>query len=86
MFNKAYGLTLLSIYTLFLPQGVKIELIFALRVAVFRNTGRFFKLPYLGMKLGHWQKFQKLYIHSLSTPGGGSKLSFALQAAVPQLE
>ena len=25
------------------------------------------KLPYLGMKLGHWPKFQKLHICSLST-------------------
>ncbi len=28
----------------------------------------FSKLPYLGMKLGGWQKFQKLHMHSLSSP------------------
>ncbi len=27
-------------------------------------------LPYLGMKLCHWQKFQKLHIYFVSTPGG----------------
>ncbi len=34
----------------------------------FRGTGPFWKLPYLGMKLSKWPKFQKLHIHSLSTP------------------
>ncbi len=34
-------------------------------------------MPYLGMKLGHWPKFQKLNIYSLSTPGM-SKLSLFL--------
>ena len=38
------------------------------------NTGRFSKLPYLGMKLCHWPKCQKLHIYPLSTPGR-SKLS-----------
>ena len=38
--------------------------------------GRFSKLPYLlGMRLGDWQKIQKLHIYSLSTPMG-TKLSF----------
>ncbi len=32
--------------------------------------GRFSKLLYLGMKLGHWPKFQKLHIYYPSTPGG----------------
>ncbi len=41
----------------------------------FRDTGRLSKLPYLGMKLGRWPKFQKFHIYSLSTPGWGSKLS-----------
>ena len=36
----------------------------------FRDTGRFSRLPYLGMKLGHQKKVQKLHIFSLSTPGG----------------
>ncbi len=35
-----------------------------------RDTGRFSKLPYLGMKLnGHWPQFQKLHIYSISTSG-----------------
>ena len=29
----------------------------------FRDMGRFSKLPYLGMKLDQWQKFEKLHIH-----------------------
>ncbi len=49
---------------------VKIELSFTLAAAGFWETGRFSKLPYLGMKLGHWPKCHKLRIYSLSTPGG----------------
>ena len=48
-------------YILFLSRWVEIELI----VAEIRAD--FSKLPYLDMKLGHWQKFQKLHIHSLSS-------------------
>ena len=36
----------------------------------FRDTGRFSRLPYFGMKLGKWPKFQKLHIYSLSTVEG----------------
>ena len=36
----------------------------------FQDTGQFSKLPYLGMKLGKWPKFQKLHMYALSTPGG----------------
>ena len=57
-------------YTLFLPQGVEIELIFTLRAAVSEITSQFSKVPYLGTKLGHWPKFQKLNIYSLSSPRG----------------
>ncbi len=52
-------------YTPFLPQCVEIELIFALSAAVSDS-----KLPYLGMKLDHWPKWQKLHRYSLSTPRG----------------
>ncbi len=38
--------------------------------SVFRDTGRFSKLPYLGIKLGHWPKFQNFHIYSPSTTGG----------------
>ncbi len=34
----------------------------------FWHKGRFSKLPYLGMKLGHWPKLHKLHIYSFSTP------------------
>ena len=34
----------------------------------FQNTGRFSKLPYLGMKLVHWTKFQKFHTYSLNYP------------------
>ncbi len=50
-------------HTLFLPQGFEIALIFFCSTGSgFRATGRFSKLPYLGMKLGHWPKCQKLPI------------------------
>ncbi len=42
----------------------------------FQDTGRFSHLPKFGMKLGHWPKFQKLHIHSLSTPGSRNWLYF----------
>ena len=57
----------------------------------FRDTGRFSKLLYLSMKLGHWQKFQKLYIHvqppSIREGGGGGggvkiELTLAQRTAV----
>ena len=35
----------------------------------FRDTGPFSKLPYLGIKLGHWQKFHKLHIYSFYPRG-----------------
>ena len=44
----------------------------------FRNTGHFSKLPYLGIKLGNWPKFQKFHIYSDSSYPMGSKLSLFL--------
>ncbi len=44
------------------------------RSSGFWDTDRFSKLPYLGMKLGHCPKCQKLHIYSLCTPTR-SKLS-----------
>ena len=52
--------------------GVEIKLIFALQAAVSEDTGRLSKLPYLGMESGIWQKFQKLHMDPLPTPGGGT--------------
>ncbi len=43
----------------------------------FRDTGRFPKLLYLGMILGHWPKCQKLHIHPLSTPKGSNWACFS---------
>ena len=37
------------------------------------------------MELGHWLKFQKLYIYSLSSPGSEINLTFALRAAVSEI-
>ncbi len=63
-------------YTPFLLQGVEFELIFCSTGSDFRDTGRFLKLPYLGMRLGHQPKFQKLHIYSLSTPWGWNWADF----------
>ncbi len=46
------------------------------------TSGRFSKLPYLGMKLCHWQKFQKLHLCSLSE----IKVIFALRPAVSEIQ
>ena len=62
-------------YSLFLPQGVKMSL-FSLYGHGFWDTGEFSKLPYLGMKLGLWPKFQKLHIYSHSTPRGRNRAYF----------
>ncbi len=45
--------------------------------STFRDTGRFSKLPYLGMKLSKWSKFQKLHIYLLSTPRGQNWACFS---------
>ncbi len=37
------------------------------------------------MELGHWQKFQKLYIYSISTHRVEIKLTFTLPAAVSEI-
>ncbi len=46
----------------------------------FRDMGQFSKLPYLGMELGHWQKFQKFHILSLNN--SRISLRFALPLAI----
>ncbi len=45
--------------------------------------GRFSKLIFLGMKLDHWPKCQKLHIYPLSSPGKGSNLSLFLLYGQP---
>ena len=73
--------------TVFLPQRVEIEHILALRAVVSEIWDHFVKLPYLGMKLGHQQKCQKLHIYPLSTPGqrGEIELIFPLWATVSEI-
>ncbi len=70
--------------TLCLPQGVEIEL-FPSMGSHFQDTGRYSKLAYLGMKLGHWKKFQKLHLHSLSIQGVEFELIVALRVAVSEI-
>ncbi len=59
------------------------------KIWVHLHTGRFKKIAisYPGMIFSHWQKFQKLYIHSLSTtpPPHEIELIFALQAVVSEI-
>ena len=43
---------------------------FTLWTAVSEIRAEFSKLPYLGMNLGKWAKYQKLHIYFLSTSGG----------------
>ncbi len=74
------------ICTLFLPQGIKIKLIFALRATVFEIRAGFSKLPYLGMKSRIWKKCWKLHMDPLSTPGGRNWAYFALRAVVSERE
>ncbi len=38
------------------------------------------------MNLGHWQKLQKVHIQSLSIAGAEIELSFALWAAVSEMQ
>ncbi len=57
-------------YSLFLPQGSKLEL-FSIYGQRFSDRDGLLKLPYFCMKLGYWKKFQKLNIDSLSTQVGG---------------
>ncbi len=54
----------------FYPSGEGDWAYFLATGSGFRDMTRFSKLPYLGMKLGHLSKFQKLQIYSLPPPGG----------------
>ena len=82
--NQLGHLPEFHIYCLSTP-GLKFSL-FSLYVQRFPRYGPIFEMPYLGMKLGHLPKGQKLHIYSLSTPGGGEiELIFALRAAVSEI-
>ncbi len=62
----------LNIHSLFFFPGGRNLPYFRSTGSGFRDTRRFSKLPYLGMKLGHWKKFLKLHTHSLSATRGGN--------------
>ncbi len=47
----------------------------------FWDTGRFSKLPYLGMKLVHWPRLQKLHTYSLNYLRGPNFAPFCSTAA-----
>ncbi len=68
------------ILTLFLPRRVKVELFFFCSTnRRFRDTGRFSKFSYLGMKSGIWRNVSKLHIFFYHRGvGGGIKLILSL--------
>ncbi len=74
-------------YILYLPQGVELSFhsLYGQRLPRYSLNS---KLLYLGMKLGHWPKFQKLPIYSRSTPGVRNliELIFAPRAAVSEIQ
>ncbi len=70
--------------TLFLPKGIKIKFILALRVAVFQIRADFQKAIF-GHETWPLTKIQKLHIYSLSTPGVTIELIFALRVAVLEI-
>ncbi len=58
----------LHIWSLFLPQGVEIELIFALQAAVSKIRANFLTCHIWAWNLASGQKFQKLHMYPLSIP------------------
>ncbi len=53
-------------YTHLLPPGSLNWAYFCTTISGFRDKGQFSQLPYLGMKLGKWPKFQKLHVYRLN--------------------
>ena len=78
--NLAIGQS--STYTLFYPRGSK----WGLFLFYGPRLWSFSKMTYFGMKLGHWTKFQKLHVHSLSTPGGRNWAYFQCTGRVKEIE
>ncbi len=75
-----------SCTTLFLPNGVEIELIFALRAAVSDILAGFFStLPYLSIKLGHWQSSRSCTYTLFLPKGFKIELIFVLWATVSDI-
>ncbi len=48
-------------------------------------VGRILKIPNLGMKFGHWPKFQGLHIYYLKYPEFQISLRFALRLAISKI-
>ncbi len=61
-------------------MGSKLSFLFCSRGSSYQDTGRFSKLPYLGIKPAHRPKFQKLHIHHPSNSGGRNLCLFSLYA------
>ncbi len=68
----------------FYPKGLKLSF-FPSTGSHFQDTARFSKLPDLGMKLGHWQKFQKLHLTLFLPSGVENELIFTLRAVVSEI-
>ena len=69
----------------FYPKGSKLSL-FLLYGQRFPRYWPIFKITIFGHELGHWPKFQKSYIYSLSTPEGRNRAYFALPATVKEIK
>ena len=77
--NLAIGKLLKDAHILFLPQVVKIEVMFDVRTSIFEKRA---DVPYLVMKSGIGRWVPKLHTYSLSTSElQRSKLIFDLRAA-----
>ncbi len=72
-------------YTLFLCQGVEIELIFALWSVVSQIRGNFLNC-HMDMKLGHWANCQKMHITYFLSQEVKIELIFGLWAAVSKTQ
>ena len=66
--NQLGHLPKFHMYSLSTPRGQNWAYLHP-RSSGFRDTGRFSKLPFLGMKLGPWPKCQKLHVYPLSPRG-----------------
>ncbi len=82
--NLAIGQSSTYTHSLSTPRGQNWAYLHP-RSSGFRDTGRFSKLPFWGMKVGHWPKFQKLHIYFFLPQGGEIKLVLPLRAAVLEI-
>ncbi len=88
LFLPLWGSTL-SLISLYMDSGFpRYRPIF--KIAIYGHatwpSGRYSNLPYMGMQLGHWQKFQKWHIYLFPEGGRGQiELIFALQVVVSEI-